>query len=196
MVRLRTPPRAARPASTPNYRVSVISPAYGAAITGSSLTIKICAPGMGNVWARSWHEPDATHTDPKGYDKRFFNVAPNSTGYAEITFPASDFPRGPIAVLIDAWDGVEGGGTYTVTDTAYLQLYNTNGTSWKEGAPAGAPRQPPVRRWCSRTTSTPLSINRTGARATYASSKPDAPNGTEFGDGIFDDYGGANNPFA
>ncbi|MEV0720008.1 hypothetical protein [Asanoa sp. NPDC050611] len=181
----------------PMHKVSVLDPAYGATVSGANVTIRICAPGMGNVWARSWHQPDAAHPDAKGYDRRFQNVAPDATGYATLTFPASEYPRGPIAVLIDAWDGVEGSGTFTVTDTAYLQLHNTGGTSWNEGAPAGVPAAAGGKSLAFVDDfDGSLSISRTGAGATYASAKPDGPNGTEFGDGIFADFTGPYNPFA
>ncbi len=92
------------------YQVSVIDPAYGAELPSSatSVTVRVCAPGMLNLDARSWHAPDAAHPQAEGYDKRFANAQPDANGYAEFVFPAAEFPHGPGAVLIDAWDSPPG----------------------------------------------------------------------------------------
>lgn len=180
------------------YQVSVIDPAYGAELPSSatSVTVRVCAPGMLNLDARSWHAPDAAHPQAEGYDKRFANAQPDANGYAEFVFPAAEFPHGPGAVLIDAWDSPPGDPSFAHTDTAYLQLYNGAGVSWNEGAPSGTPAAAAGKTLAYlQDFDDPITVSRTGIGAEYASSKPDAPNGSEFGEGIFGDDNGVVDPF-
>ncbi|MDG0814711.1 galactose-binding domain-containing protein [Cohnella rhizosphaerae] len=79
------------PGSYPNYQVSVISPAYGGTVN-DTVTIKFYAPGMQNVWARSWHQPDTANPGANGYDSWFARVTPDASGYGEVVFPANQFP--------------------------------------------------------------------------------------------------------
>ncbi|SFT13050.1 discoidin domain-containing protein [Paenibacillus sp. BC26] len=190
-----TPPTEPPTGEYPNYQVSVISPSYGASINGT-ITIKFYAPGMQNVWARSWHQPDTAHPNANGYDSWFQRVTPAANGYGEVTFPAADFPHGPITVILSAWDSPEGNPNYAHSDNCYVQLYNEGGVTWKQGIPSAPSQASGMSVLFQDDFTGPLSASRTGAGATYATSKPDAPNGTEFGEAIFADYGSANDPFA
>ncbi|MBP3966499.1 discoidin domain-containing protein [Paenibacillus lignilyticus] len=190
-----TPPTEPPTGEYPNYQVSVVSPSYGASINGT-ITIKFYAPGMQNVWARSWHQPDTAHPNANGYDSWFQRVTPAANGYGEVTFPAADFPHGPITVILSAWDSPEGNPNYAHSDNCYVQLYNEGGVTWKQGIPSAPSQASGMSVLFQDDFTGPLSASRTGAGATYATSKPDAPNGTEFGEAIFADYGSANDPFA
>ncbi|SFD77224.1 Beta-glucanase, GH16 family [Paenibacillus catalpae] len=183
------------PGNYPEYQLSVVSPSYGASINGT-VTIKFYAPGMQNVWARSWHQPDTANPNPNGYDSWFARVTPDADGYGEVTFPANQFPHGPVTVVLSSWDSPEGNPNYTRSDNCYLQLYNEGGVTWKQGIPSAPSQASGMSVLFQDDFTGPLSASRTGAGATYATAKPDAPNGTEFGEAIFADYGSANNPFA
>ncbi|QHW29632.1 hypothetical protein GZH47_01460 [Paenibacillus rhizovicinus] len=95
---------------------------------------------MQNVWARSWHQPDTANPNTNGYDSWFARVTPDSNGYGEVTFPANQFPHGPITVILSAWDTPDGKLNYAHSDNCYLQLYNEGGVKWKQGIPS-APTQ-------------------------------------------------------
>jgi len=179
-------------------RVSVLSPTYGSelAASRSAVTVRLCAPGMRNLDARSWHAPDAAHPDKTGYDRLVANVQPDASGFATFTFPASQFPRGPIVLRMSAWNSPPGDPSFSKTDTAYLQLYNRAGASWNEGAPSAVPAAAAGKRLVHlQDFRTPITISRTGIGADYASRKPDTASGSEFGDGIFGDDNGVIDPF-
>ncbi|GLX70579.1 hypothetical protein MU1_49250 [Paenibacillus glycanilyticus] len=183
------------PGNYPEYQLSVVSPSYGASINGD-ITIKFYAPGMKNVWARSWHQPDTANPNTNGYDSWFARVTPDANGYGEVTFHANQFPHGPITVVLSSWDSEEGNSNFSHSDNCYLQLYNEGGVTWKQGIPSAPAQASGMSVLFQDDFAGPLSATRTGAGATYATAKPDAPNGTEFGDAIFADNSGANNPFA
>ncbi|HEY5583325.1 MAG TPA: glycoside hydrolase family 16 protein, partial [Ruminiclostridium sp.] len=177
----------------PVWQTSVISPTYRSTINGT-VTIQFIAPRMKNVWASSWHQPDALNTNPLGYNSKFQRVTPDADGFGTITFPANDYPHGPVTILLSAWDSVEGDPNFTNSDNCYLQLYNEGGVSWKEGtasAPAPAQTAGMSLVFSDDFTSMPT-ISRGGAGATYNSIKPD---NTDYGDAICADYGGQYNPF-
>ncbi|MBM7564910.1 glycoside hydrolase family 16 protein [Paenibacillus sacheonensis] len=180
--------------SYPQYQVSVISPSYGGTVNGT-VTIKFYAPGMQNVWARAWHQPDASNGGANGYDKWFQRVTPDANGYGEVTLNASDYPTGPLTVILSAWDSPEGNPNYTQSDNCYLQLYNSGGVVWKRGIPAAPAQASGMSVLYQDDFTGSLSISQTGAGATYASHKPDSPGGSDFGDAIFADYESAYNPF-
>jgi hypothetical protein len=182
----------------PEYQVCVVSPEYGADINGN-VTIQLYAPGMVNIEGHAWHQPDATHTDPNGYDDMFGRVyPPDQNGFGELTFPAGEFPAGPITIELEAWNSAPGDNNYTHSDTAYVQLNNTGGVSWDAGIPGTTP--PPASGMSvayQDDFTGPLSISQTGAGATYAACQPETGNFCgEFGDGIFADPNGPDNPFA
>lgn len=178
----------------PAHQVSVVSPAYGSTVSGT-VTVKFYAPGMQNVWARSWHQPDSANPGVNGYDSWFARVTPDASGYGEIVFPAGQFPHGPVTVILSAWDSPDGNPSYTYKDDCYLQLYNDGGVVWKQGVPAAPSQASGMSVLYQDDFTGSLSISRTGAGARYASAKPDTAAGSEFGDAIFADYNGPYNPF-
>lgn len=182
----------------PQYQVCVASPGPGADVTGN-VTIDFYAPGMVNIEGHAWHQPDAAHTGANGYDALFDSVYPLAgDGHGQLTFPAAQFPRGPIVIRIEAWNSPPGDNTYTHSDAAYLQLNNTGGVSWNEGVPASVPPQAAGMTTAYQDDFTgPLSISRTGAGATYASCQPETGQFCgEYGDAIFADPAGPHNPFS
>jgi hypothetical protein len=168
--------------------VSVTTPEYGAQIAGNT-RITFYAPGMQSVSASAWHQPDLSQPDPRGYSDSFATAAISGTGFGEIMFPADAFPSGPTTLLLTAT------GQNTV-DVAYLQLFNTGGVDWQQGLP-GTPLHAVGMSVVYQDDFTgALSATRTGIGATYASSKPDRADGSEFGSAIFADLGGPIDPFA
>lgn len=190
-----TPTATPTPGAYPNYQVSVVSPSYGASINGT-VTIKFYAPGMQNVWARSWHQPDTANPGANGYDSWFARTTPDASGYGEIVFPANSFPHGPVTVILSAWDSPEGNPNFTRSDNCYVQLYNEGGVVWKQGLPSAPPQASGMSVLFADDFTGPLSASRTGAGATYAAAKPDSPGGSEFGEAIFADPNGPHNPFS
>lgn len=183
----------------PQYQVSVVSPAVGTTVWGNTM-IKFYAPGMKNVFARAWHQPDATHTDPAGFEAWFQNVIPDANGYGEITFPAASYPYGPAIIRISAWDSGPGDPDYAHSDEYFLQIFNAVGVTFRKGVPSSPPPGAAGKSLAYVDDFTgPLSISRTGAGTTYAALKPDPSEptgGGEFGDAIFADPAGPYNPFS
>jgi hypothetical protein len=186
----------------PRYHISVTKPDIGAQVHGT-VPIQIYAPGMKNLEAYTQHQPDASHPDPGygGYQKLVQRVTPDPvTGLCTVDFPARNYPRGPLTVIINAWDSPAGDNSFTRTDTFYLQLFNAGGVYYQEGIPSGPPPAAQGMRLAYQDDFTrPLSISLTGAGATYSAQKPDLSEptgGGEFGDAIFADPNGPYNPFA
>lgn len=141
------------PALACQAAVSVISPAYRADISGNT-TVQISAPGETSAVVRCWQSGTG-----HGTDTTVATVA-LSGGNGSFVFPANSYPHGPLVIRITAG-----------SDTSYFQVYNTGGTSWKEGL-AAAPTPPPAQGMTvaySDDFTGPLSISRTGAGATYGS---------------------------
>lgn len=186
----------------PRYHISVLSPDVGANVHGT-VPIQIYAPGMKNVEAYTQHQPDAANPDPGygGYQKLIDQVTPDpQSGLCTVRFPAHRYPRGPLTVIISAWDTPAGDNSFTKTDTFYLQLFNSNGVPYLEGIPATTP--PPAQGMTlayQDDFTGRLSISLTGAGRTYSAQKPDLTEptgGGEFGDAIFVDPASPYNPFA
>ncbi|MFD0674058.1 S-layer homology domain-containing protein [Cohnella sp. GCM10027633] len=175
--------------------IAIASPAIGATVSGT-VDIQFNAPGMKNVWARVWHQPDAEHPDPNGYDAWLDNAALDDQGNGSITIAADRLPHGPMTVILNAWDSPEGDPNFTKSTTSYLQLYNAGGVEWKKGIPAAPAQTEGMRMLYEDDFSAPLSISKTGEGTRYASLKPDWPNGSEFGEAIFADPTDAVNPFS
>lgn len=191
-----TPPTTPPPGTCATYRICVVSPTPGTTVTGSTV-IKIYAPGMLNLACRAWHQPDSVNPAPGGYDSWFAILPPNpTTGYTECTFPAADYPRGPMNLVISAWDTPAGNPNYTHQDVLYLALFNSAGVSWKENAPAAPAQAAGMTLAYLDDFTGPISTSRSGAGATYASTGPYDPTGAEFGDAIFADQSSSENPFA
>ena len=180
---------AANAQQCPQYKVCVDSPAYRATISGTT-TIQFNAPGMKNIWGRTWHQPDASNPGANGYENWFSNVDPlPADGRGTLTFPADQFPHGPITIMISAWNT-----DATREDHAYLQLYNSGGVNWNQGIPSPPSQAAGMNVVFQDDFTGPLSISKCGTGgATYNSYKAD---GSEYGDAIFTHREDANNPFA
>ncbi|MDQ7911219.1 glycoside hydrolase family 16 protein [Phytohabitans sp. ZYX-F-186] len=190
------PPTSPPPGTCTQYRICVVSPAYGSTVTGNTV-ITIYAPGMQNLACRAWHQPDANNSSPNGYDSWFAILPPDPvTGLTQCTFPASQYPHGPTNLQVSAWDSPAGNPNYTKEDHVYWSLYNDVGVSWNEGVPAAPPQAAGMSVAYLEDFSGPLSTSRTGAGATYASTGPYDPTGAEFGDAIFAEQSSSENPFA
>ncbi|NBD24021.1 RICIN domain-containing protein [Paenibacillus glycinis] len=169
------------PAFYPQNMVSVSSPAYGANVSGNT-TIDIVAPGLTTANAKSWL-PGGTY----GSDSTVATVTLDASGHGSFVFPANSYPHGPISVRITGTNG-------SVSDTSYLQLYNTGGVAWNEGMPSTAPAQASgMSLVFSDDFNTMPSISGNGSGATYAAHKP---GGGDFGLIPFADPTGTGNPFS
>jgi len=172
-------------ASYPLHMVTVTSPAYCADVSGNT-TISIAAPGFTSATAKCW-QSGGTYGSDSTVASNITLTGTNGTG--SFTFPAASYPHGPLIVRITGTNG-------TASDTCYLQLYNTGGTSWNEGIPATAPPAAAgLALVYSDDFTTPLStsyISPSGNGATYASSKV---GGGNFGYLNFIDYNNPANPF-
>jgi len=164
----------------PLGRVSVLSPAYCSDVTGNT-AISIVAPGFATATARCWQAGGAYGTD----SVVSAITLTGSNGSGSFTFPAASYPHGPNIIRISATNGA-------LSDTCYLQVYNTVGAPWNEGMPS---TPPPATSgtlvFADDFTSMPA-ISPSGIGVTYASSKP---GGGNFGFLPFRDVSNANNPF-
>lgn len=173
---------------TPWYKpnqTSVLSPAYGSNVTGNT-TVSIVSPGMSTATVRCW-QAGGTH----GSDSVVATVTLSGVnGTGSFVFPANSYPRGPITVRIATTNA-----TGTATDNCYLQLYNTGGTSWKEGIPSSAPPAAAGMNLVFSDDFTAMpTISSNGIGATYAAFKPNG--GGNFSGIPFANASGANNPFS
>jgi hypothetical protein len=109
--------------------VSVLSPAYGGEIQGDT-PISIAAPGFSSVTVSCWKQ--GADAKSQGSEVAVGTVPLDASGKGALVFPANDFPHGPICVRIAATKG-------TLRDTCWLQLYNRDGSPWKQGTPTEAP---------------------------------------------------------
>ena len=103
------------------YRVSVIAPQYTSDIQGNT-KVDFCAPGLDSVTARCWKQSN----DELGQDSIVATVKVDRNGFGSFTFPADQYPHGPIIIRLM---GI--GGTHL--DECHLQLYNKGGISFMEG---------------------------------------------------------------
>ncbi|MHA6480893.1 S-layer homology domain-containing protein [Paenibacillus sp. strain BS8-2] len=174
--------------------ILVNSPELGSSVSGE-VEIGYYAPDMKNIAASIWHQPDEEHPDPNGYAKTLPNVTPDEDGYGTLVFNADEFPRGPLVVVMHGWDSPAGDPNFTKSATTYVQLYNENGVDWQIGLPAAPPQAAGMSVKFADDFDGPLSISKTGVGTTYTSTKPDWPNGSQFGEAIFADPTDAVNPF-
>ena len=181
----------------PQYVITPAFPEVGSTINGNT-TVEVYAPGMKNLVAHIWHQPDADHPGANGYDAYFTGITPDlMTGLAQVKFDANLFPHGPLVVVINGWDSAAGDPNYSHSDNTWIQFYNGGGVVWNKGIPAPPPQAAGMSVVYQDDFTSALSISRTGAGTTYTSLKPDNyPNGSEFGDAIFADPATPYNPFA
>ena len=172
--------------------IKVVSPAYRSVIKGTT-TIVCSAPGMDKAEARCWHQPDKTEAGPWGYNAVVM-PARDITGQQDFsfTFPADDFPHGPINIRI-ASRNAQG-----KQDLCELQLYNDGGVVWNQGIPAAAPPAAAgLKLIFADDFNTMPSMSRFGVGTTYMGHKP--PDGSQdFSGWRFshkDDYAGAHDPY-
>lgn len=175
----------------PEHQITVIDPPLRTGVDGD-ITIRVRAPGMRNICASAWHQPDGDHPDPVGYESLFaVDIIPDKDGYAEIPFKASAFPHGPISVKVMAWDVPPGDSHRTKEDVFYLQLYNHAGVEWNMGLPSPPPQAAGMSLVYEDDFNGPLSISKDKRGAQYMSRVPWG----DFGDAAFEDYHGPCNPF-
>ncbi len=107
--------------------VTVLSPAYCSDISATT-TVSIVAPGFTSATAKCW-QSGGTY----GADSTVSSITlSGANGAGSFSFNPASYPHGPIIIRITGTDG-------TVSDTCYLQLYNTVGAAWNEGIPSTAP---------------------------------------------------------
>jgi len=112
--------------------VTVYSPTYYSEVRENNIEVVFHAPGFTHAKASSLHAPDETNDNPYGYMKIIADnivLDVNEHGKGTFTFDATDYPYGPIAIHITAWN--EKG----ESDDCYLQLFNYVGQPW-DGGPA------------------------------------------------------------
>jgi hypothetical protein len=163
-----------------NNQVSVSSPAYGSNISGNT-TVNIVAPGLTSAMVKSWL-PGGTY----GSDSTVANVTLDANGNGSFVFPAESYPHGPITVRVTGTNG-------SISDTSYLQLYNTGGIVWNQGVPAKPPAAAGMSLVFLDDFNTRPTISSNGSGATYAAHKP---GGGDFGIIPFTDPTGTGNPFS
>jgi hypothetical protein len=172
--------------------IRVTAPAYRSQVSGT-VNIVFSAPGMDKAEARCWHQPDAAHPDPWGYDAVVMPAQP-ITGKQEVSFafPADEFPNGPTTIRLATRNDAG------KQDLCELQLFNTGGVMWNQGIPdAMPPAAKGLKLIFADDFAAMPSISRYGVGTTYQGHKP--PNGSQdFSGWRFsqkDDYPGAHDPY-
>lgn len=174
--------------------IRVVEPAYRSTIDGTT-TITFTAPGMDAAEARCWHQPDAAHPGPWGYDavvQPSRRIGEDGAAVA-FEFPGDDFPHGPITIRIATRSDAG------KQDLCELQLYNAGGVRWDgQGIPDGKPAAAEgLQLVFADDFETMPSISPMGVGTTYMAHKP--PNGSQdFSGWRFahaDDFPGAHDPY-
>ncbi len=163
-------------------QVSVISPEYGANVK-SDTAITLAAPGFTILTIKCWQQGEGL-----GRDSTVAAVPLDAQGNGSFTFPADQYPHGPVTVRISGISGFS-------QDTCYLQLYNQGGVSWNEGLPINPP---PATQGMAMVFADdfnePLSISSTDPQARYYDHKP--PNGwQDFSVHTFTSHSSRTSPF-
>jgi hypothetical protein len=114
-------------AQTYEQVISVTSPAYCSDIEGNT-PIRVAAPGFESLSVKAWQAGGKF-----GRPVTVATVKLDAAGNGSFTFPADEFPHGPLTITISGDNG-------QVKDNCYLQLYNKSGTAWN----AGLPQDPPA----------------------------------------------------
>ncbi|GBF76778.1 hypothetical protein PA598K_05265, partial [Paenibacillus sp. 598K] len=189
-------PLPAPPAAiAPSPYILVTSPELGTTVSGET-ELTFYSPDVTHVQASIWRQPDEAHPDPNGYAYEFPEIALDASGYGSLAFDADDFPRGPLTVVLKGWDATPAEDEEAVTANSYVQLYNEGGVAWRIGLPAAPPQAQGMVVKFQDDFGGPLSVSKTGVGTTYTSTKPDWPNGSQFGEAIFNDPTDPVNPFS
>lgn len=166
----------------PNQTI-VLSPDYCSTINGNT-TVSLLAPGMTSATVRCWQAGGTFGSDAVVTTIPLTGV----NGAGSFVFPANSYPRGPVTIRVTTTSPLN------LSDTCYLQVYNSGGTSWNEGIPASAPSAAAgLSLVFSDDFNTMPSISGNGSGATYAAHKP---NGGDFSGIPFTNPSGPNNPFS
>jgi hypothetical protein len=152
----------------------VTSPPYGSEVKGGT-KITFSGPGLTKVVVKCWQAGEGF-----GSDSVVGEVDLNADGTGEVTFPAENYPHGPVMVR------VLGTGDAKTKNNCYLMLYNTGGTRWNVGIPDSIPDPAKGMKliFADDFAKPELSITKDGQDATYMSHKPGGGDfsGIPFGD--------------
>jgi hypothetical protein len=168
--------------------IQIIEPACRSDVKGN-IKVKFAAPGMTQAQAFCWQQP--TKKEPSLWGHRV-NLTPKGIklgkdGIGSFTFPANEFPAGPVNIRIFAHNK-EG-----KKDLFELQLYNQGGIVWNQGIPD---HNPPAAKGLQLVFSDdfdgPLSISNDGRNARYCAHKPLSG---DFSAWQFANVDGPDNPF-
>jgi len=163
--------------------IGITEPAYCAAIKGNT-HIAVAAPGFKAVTVKCWKSGAGPGTDATVADVKL-----DDRGRGSFTFPADDYPHGPVVLRLS-------GESRFSKDNCYLQLYNRGGVSWNEGIPkTPPPAAKDLKLVFEDDFKGPLSISGTDPKATYYDHKP--PSGVQdFSAHPFTNFDSPKNPFA
>ncbi|MBM7566968.1 sugar-binding protein [Paenibacillus sacheonensis] len=173
--------------------INVTSPAYYSTVSSGTVGVTFYAPGFTKASAESLHAPDSAHTNPYGYMKPLtsadITLDQNDSGKGSFTFNASDFPKGPAAIHIRAWNA------NGESDDSYLQIVNNAGSTAWNGGPGNTRSTVPAAIAAHGLTmqqvflddfTTLPTISYTGTGDTkYAAAKPDPYGWPEYADAKF-----------
>ncbi|MBA3937000.1 MAG: discoidin domain-containing protein [Planctomycetes bacterium] len=162
--------------------VAVTAPAYGGDIEGDT-PLAIVAPGLATATVSCWKQGAGA-----GAEATVGSITLDAAGKGTLTFPANDFPHGPLCVRITASNG-------SLRDTCWLQLFNRGGAPFLEGMPRTAPPAAADMTLLFADDFTKMpTISAKDTAATYFSHKP-PDGGQDFSSLRFTDLSEPGNPF-
>ncbi len=140
--------------------IKVLTPRYCSNVKGS-FKVVFEAKGMTQALARCWKSGGEWGSDAVLADLKL-----DADGLGEFTFPADEFPNGPLTIRIQAIDGKGH------QDYCELQVYNLGGEKWKQGIPKSDPPGAKGMKLVYKDDfDGPLSISPDGRGAKYAAHK-------------------------
>ena len=140
--------------------IKVLTPRYCSNVKGS-FKVVFEAKGMTQALARCWKSGGEWGSDAVLADLKL-----GADGLGEFTFPADEFPNGPLTIRIQAIDGKGH------QDYCELQLYNLGGVKWRQGIPKSDPPGAKGMKLVYKDDfDGPLSISPDGCGAKYAAHK-------------------------
>ena len=150
--------------------IQIIEPACRSDVKGNVM-IKFSASGMEQAKAFCWQQPIQENTSHWGHrvDLVPEGITLEADGTGAFTFPADEFPAGPLNIRIFAFNK-EG-----KRDFFELQLYNKGGVNWNRGIPGNDPPAATangLQLVFSDDFDGPLSISNDGQGARYCAHKP------------------------